>query len=113
MPWELAIEFRAPGTFKPVTGYRSGGPHGLAPGEWHRRHQHGPGAIRQPSPRQKLRHTKTVDLGSLLMPVDLSKSLVIGISSSALFDMDEADLIFRKEGLDAYRSFQFGKLTNR
>lgn len=29
-----AIEFRAPGTFKPVTGYRSGGPHGLAPGEW-------------------------------------------------------------------------------
>ena len=29
-----AIEFRAPGTFKPVTGYRSGGPHGLAPGKW-------------------------------------------------------------------------------
>lgn len=29
-----AIEFLAPGTFKPVTGYRSGGPHGLAPGEW-------------------------------------------------------------------------------
>ena len=29
-----AIEFRAPGTFKPVTGYRSGGPHGLDRGEW-------------------------------------------------------------------------------
>ncbi len=29
-----AIEFRAPGTFTPVTGYRGGGPHGLAPGEW-------------------------------------------------------------------------------
>jgi ADP-ribosylglycohydrolase len=29
-----AIEFRAPGTFAPVTGYRAGGPHGLGPGEW-------------------------------------------------------------------------------
>ena len=29
-----AIEFRAPGTFEPVTGYRGNGPHGLAPGEW-------------------------------------------------------------------------------
>lgn len=29
-----AVEFRAPGTFAPVTGYRDGGPHGLQPGEW-------------------------------------------------------------------------------
>jgi ADP-ribosyl-[dinitrogen reductase] hydrolase len=29
-----AVEFQPPGTFKPVTGYRDGGPHGLAPGEW-------------------------------------------------------------------------------
>ncbi len=29
-----AVEFQAPGTFPPVTGYRSGGPHGLAAGEW-------------------------------------------------------------------------------
>lgn len=29
-----AIEFHRPGTFEPVTGYRSGGPHGLGPGEW-------------------------------------------------------------------------------
>lgn len=29
-----AIEFQAPGTFEPVTGYRDGGPHGLAPGQW-------------------------------------------------------------------------------
>jgi hypothetical protein len=29
-----AIEFRSPGTFDPVTGYRAGGPHGLAAGEW-------------------------------------------------------------------------------
>jgi ADP-ribosylglycohydrolase len=29
-----AVEFMAPGTFAPVTGFRGGGPHGLAPGEW-------------------------------------------------------------------------------
>lgn len=29
-----AVEFRSPGSFAPVTGYRSGGPHGLNPGEW-------------------------------------------------------------------------------
>jgi ADP-ribosylglycohydrolase len=29
-----AVEFKPPGTFDPVTGYRGGGPHGLGPGEW-------------------------------------------------------------------------------
>jgi ADP-ribosyl-[dinitrogen reductase] hydrolase len=29
-----AVEFRSPGTFPEITGYRGGGPHGLAPGEW-------------------------------------------------------------------------------
>ena len=29
-----AVEFSAPGTFVPVSGYRSGGPHGLAAGQW-------------------------------------------------------------------------------
>jgi ADP-ribosylglycohydrolase len=29
-----AVEFSSPGTFPPVTGYRSGGPHGLDAGEW-------------------------------------------------------------------------------
>jgi len=29
-----AVEFRRPGTFPLVTGYRGGGPHGLAAGEW-------------------------------------------------------------------------------
>lgn len=29
-----AVEFSEPGTFPPVTGYRAGGPHGLAAGEW-------------------------------------------------------------------------------
>ncbi len=29
-----AVEFMPPGSFEPVTGYRGGGPHGLAAGEW-------------------------------------------------------------------------------
>ena len=29
-----AVEFKAPGTFEPVTGYRDGGPHNLNAGEW-------------------------------------------------------------------------------
>jgi len=29
-----AVEFHRPGTFRPVAGYRDGGPHRLAPGEW-------------------------------------------------------------------------------
>ncbi|MHB1424095.1 MAG: ADP-ribosylglycohydrolase family protein [Gemmataceae bacterium] len=29
-----AVEFSSPGSFVPVTGYRSGGPHRLNPGEW-------------------------------------------------------------------------------
>lgn len=29
-----AIEFKSPGDFEPVTGYRAGGPHRLNPGEW-------------------------------------------------------------------------------
>jgi ADP-ribosylglycohydrolase len=29
-----AVEFRSPGSFAPVTGYRNGGPHGLEAGEW-------------------------------------------------------------------------------
>ena len=29
-----AVEFESPGDFEPVVGYRDGGPHKLAPGEW-------------------------------------------------------------------------------
>ena len=29
-----AVEFQFPGTFDPVIGFRDGGPHNLAPGEW-------------------------------------------------------------------------------
>src|ERR1700676_961777 len=29
-----AVEFKSPGSFTPVTGYRAGGPHRLEAGEW-------------------------------------------------------------------------------
>lgn len=40
------------------------------------------------------------------MAVDLSKVLVIGISSRALFDLDAEDRIFKTQGLQAYSQFQ-------
>lgn len=40
------------------------------------------------------------------MPADLSKSLVIGISSRALFDLEESNAIFESEGEEAYAKYQ-------
>lgn len=40
------------------------------------------------------------------MAYDLTKRLVVGISSSALFNLDESDQIFRTEGEDKYREHQ-------
>lgn len=40
------------------------------------------------------------------MPYDLTKRLVIGLSSSALFDLEESDHIFRTKGEEAYRKYQ-------
>jgi 5'-nucleotidase len=40
------------------------------------------------------------------MPIDLSKTLVIGISSRALFDLEEANKVFEAEGEAAYSNFQ-------
>jgi 5'-nucleotidase len=40
------------------------------------------------------------------MPVDLSKNLVIGISSRALFDLEEANAVFEKDGESAYPRYQ-------
>ena len=37
---------------------------------------------------------------------DVSSRLVIGISSRALFDLEEEDRIFRNRGLDDYRTYQ-------
>lgn len=40
------------------------------------------------------------------MPYDLANRLVIGLASSALFDLDESDNIFQSEGPEPYRIFQ-------
>lgn len=40
------------------------------------------------------------------MPETLEDKLVIGISSRALFDLVEADALFEREGLSAYREYQ-------
>ena len=40
------------------------------------------------------------------MAYDLTKPLVIGISSRALFDLEEANRIFEQEGVKAYAEYQ-------
>jgi 5'-nucleotidase len=40
------------------------------------------------------------------MPYNLSDKLVIGITSRALFDLDEAHRIYSEHGLEAYRDYQ-------
>ena len=40
------------------------------------------------------------------MPYELEDKLVIGIASSALFDLSESDRIFREQGEEAYREYQ-------
>lgn len=45
--------------------------------------------------------------GGLTMPVRFAEgTLVIGVSSRALFDLEEANRVFSEEGIDAYRHYQ-------
>jgi 5'-nucleotidase len=39
------------------------------------------------------------------MPLDLSPTLVVGISSTSLFDLREAEKVWKEEGIDAYRQY--------
>jgi 5'-nucleotidase len=43
------------------------------------------------------------------MPLDLSDTLVIGVSSSALFDLTEAEEVFRVRGIKAYRRYMLDR----
>ena len=43
------------------------------------------------------------------MPYELDNRLVIGLASSALFDLAESDQVFRKDGEEVYRQFQRAK----
>ena len=40
------------------------------------------------------------------MPYDLSEPLVIGISSRALFNLEQENKIFEEQGLTAYEEYQ-------
>ncbi|MBL4868645.1 MAG: 5'-nucleotidase, partial [Pseudomonadales bacterium] len=40
------------------------------------------------------------------MPVSFEGKLVVAISSSALFNLDESDQVYTQQGLDAYRDYQ-------
>lgn len=40
------------------------------------------------------------------MPYDLESRLVIGVASSAVFDLRESDEVFRREGEERYRKYQ-------
>jgi 5'-nucleotidase len=46
------------------------------------------------------------------MPYDLSDKLVIGITSRALFDLDEAHSVYSEQGLEAYRAYQIQRETD-
>ncbi len=46
------------------------------------------------------------------MPYNLESRLVIGVASSAVFDLSESDAVFRKEGEKRYRKFQEENLDN-
>lgn len=40
------------------------------------------------------------------MPVDFSQILVVGVSTRALFNLEEENKIFEEQGIDAFRKFQ-------
>ena len=44
--------------------------------------------------------------GGYKMPYDLSKPLVIGISSRALFNLEQENKIFEEQGVEAYEAYQ-------
>jgi 5'-nucleotidase len=46
------------------------------------------------------------------MPYSLENRLVIGVASSAMFDLSESDAIFRRDGEALYRKFQEQNLDN-
>jgi 5'-nucleotidase len=45
------------------------------------------------------------------MAVDLSQCLVIGVSSRALFDLEEANRVYATEGVDAYAHYQLNHVA--
>lgn len=46
------------------------------------------------------------------MAIDLDNMLVVGVASSALFDLSESDKVFRTQGEEAYRAYQDANVDN-
>jgi 5'-nucleotidase len=46
------------------------------------------------------------------MPYDLKDRLVIGVASSAMFDLSESDNVFRSQGEEKYRKYQEENIKN-
>ncbi|WP_287029663.1 5'-nucleotidase [Pseudomonas sp. UBA6310] len=46
------------------------------------------------------------------MPYELDDRLVIGVASSAVFDLNDSDAVFRSQGEEEYRKFQEKNLNN-
>lgn len=46
------------------------------------------------------------------MPYDLKKRLVIGVASSAMFDLSKSDAVFKRKGEKQYRLYQEKNLNN-
>jgi 5'-nucleotidase len=46
------------------------------------------------------------------VPYELTNRLVVGIASSALFDLAEADAVFREQGEEPYRAYQEAHLDD-
>lgn len=46
------------------------------------------------------------------MPVDFSKILVVGVSSRALFNLEEEEQIFREKNIRGFREYQFANEDN-
>ena len=42
----------------------------------------------------------------MAVELDLERALVIGVASSALFDLEESDAVFREQGEERYREYQ-------
>ena len=42
----------------------------------------------------------------MVAQLDLERTLVIGVASSALFDLEESDAVFREQGEERYREYQ-------
>ncbi|WP_414499308.1 MULTISPECIES: 5'-nucleotidase [unclassified Zymobacter] len=49
---------------------------------------------------------KQIKVGEITMPYDLKNKLVVGVASSAVFDLTESDAVFKDRGEEAYRKFQ-------